>query len=603
MVFSLPTAVLSAAIASFVLLAAVIYIGSTPAAPKGVRWLVLGIGLSAVRYVVLFMALGSPHPVLFFLIESFQIVSTIFLALGGAEILGIRVSYKVVALAVAATVGWAAYTVFWQTGFLLRAIPLFTIAGALVIATGVAFYRKRPSNDDLDYRIVGTLFILWGIHKLDYPLLRPIEWFAPFGFLIAMVLFIALSISLIVLLQRHAVDQFDVEKKRRLQAEQSFQNMFDNLSIGIYQSSPDGKLLRANPALVSMNGYSTEEETLAGFNDIGAEWYVDPNRRRQLRTLIEANGSIEGAESEVYRHKTREKIWVSESAYVIRDAEGNPTIYEGAVIDITARKNAEDELQRALLESETANRAKSDFLAGMSHELRTPLNAILGFSQILSSELFGKHIEPRYQEYSQDIEGASKHLLSIINDLLDLSKVEAGEVELHAEEFDLEAAILDCTKLFGGESTDHAAPIVTRFSEYVENLRTDPRIFQQVLINILANSVKYTPEDGEIVVSTEAAPGGTNVKIADTGVGISEEDQVRVLEPFGQARRNNTVAHAGTGLGLSLSKKHMELIGGKLDLESKEGVGTTVTLFFPKNAGNLNDGDPRPAQALLSRTG
>src|SRR5262249_12623671 len=206
-----------------------------------------------------------------------------------------------------------------------------------------------------------------------------------------------------------------------------------NALDGIYRSSPAGRQLRANPALVRLNGYDNEAEMLRSVNDISTEWYVEQGRRAEFMRILQEQGKVENFVSEIYRHKTRERIWVSENARLVRDAQGHPLFYEGTVRDITALKRTEDALVAARRAAEASDVAKSQLLANVSHELRTPLNAIIGFSEIMQHEMLGPLGESRYRDYAQDIRESGLHLLAIINDLLDLSKISAGRLELQEE--------------------------------------------------------------------------------------------------------------------------------------------------------------------------
>ncbi|MEQ8666042.1 MAG: ATP-binding protein [Rhodospirillales bacterium] len=586
MEFSAPTAVISAAIASLVLFGGLLHVGMSPGAPRGIRWWWLAIGLSCARYVLLYAAITTRSPLLQFAAESCQVLSAIFLAVGALVFLGHNVPRRLVTIACLACIGWAWYTTLIEPSFLLRSIPLYGLSGLLIFGVGVVLYRAGNVDPNRGYRLSGILFILWGLHKLDYPLLRPVEWFAPYGFIIAMALQMALTVSLIIVVQRYSLARLAAEEQRRHRAERDYRNMFENLNIGIYRSLPGGDLARANPAFQRMHGYTDENEMLESVRRSGPNWYPDPGRRDEFLAALDRDGFVENFESEIHRHKTRERIWVSENAYTVRDKTGAPLHFEGTMVDITARKEAERRLRDALRESEVANRAKTDFLASMSHELRTPLNAILGFSQIMANESFGEHSDPKYREYADDIVGSSQHLLSIINDVLDLSKVEAGEMTVNAEDVPLQQAIRDIAKPFqlrgDGRNAQRIRIVVDDDSATV---LTDPRYLRQILTNLLSNADKYTPEDGDInVIADRAADGRTRIRVIDTGVGIAPEDIGTVLEPFGQARLNVTVAHEGTGLGLSLSKVLMEMQGGELLLESEPGVGTTVTLLFAARA-------------------
>ena len=580
--FSIPTAVIGAGIGSAVLFGGLIHVGMSPGAPRGIRWWWIGIGLSCFRYLLLYAAIVSHSPELQLAAESCQILSAIFLAVGALAFLGHRVPMQLVAATSMACVGWATYTTVIAPDFLLRSIPLYGLSGLLIIGVGVILFRAGLTDKNRGYRLTGTLFVLWGLHKLDYPLLRPVEWLAPYGFTIAMALQMALTVSLIIVVQRYSLARLETEERLRHRAERDYKTMFDNLNVGIYRSDPGGRMVRANPALVRLNGYETEEELLAAVGDIAREWYVEPERRAQFRTAMERDGYVEGFESEVYRHKTRERIWVSENAYLVRGNSGRVVFYEGTVVDITARKASEDRLRMALRESEISSKAKSDFLASMSHELRTPLNAILGFSQIMAAESLGPHENPKYREYAEDIKGSSEHLLDIINDVLDVSKIEAGEMPVHPETIDLDAVLEECARPFQVMNGNRQDRVRVEVCADAPRLVTDRRYLRQILTNLLSNADKYTPPDGTIRVAADSdGDGWIRVSVADTGSGIAPEDLDKVLEPFGQARANVAVTHEGTGLGLSLSKMLMEMQDGELTLESEPGTGTTVTLRFP----------------------
>lgn len=235
-------------------------------------------------------------------------------------------------------------------------------------------------------------------------------------------------------------------------------------------------------------------------------------------------------------------------------------------------------------ELQDVSRAKSEFLAHMSHELRTPLNAIAGFSEMIATQALGKIDNSKYLEYAKHIQASGQHLISIINDVLDLSKIEAGELLLEPETFKVEEALSDTINLINFRGHRNRDGISVSIADDASDLYADLRSFRQIMINILSNADKYTPEDGDISVRIWRNGGGaTLVAVADTGIGIHQDDIARILEPFGQARKNAEVSHDGTGLGLSLSNRLMMMHGGSLDVESEVDKGTTVTLRFPND--------------------
>ncbi len=250
--------------------------------------------------------------------------------------------------------------------------------------------------------------------------------------------------------------------------------------------------------------------------------------------------------------------------------------------EIAQRKKFEVALAAARDEAERADRAKSEFLANMSHELRTPLNAIIGFSGIMRRKLFGPVGDTRYGEYAEDIENSAEHLLSVINDLLDLSKVEAGQMTLKPTSVDLGALTKDCIRIVAQRAGEAGLAIQLDIPDDLPRLWADPRLCKQMLYNLLSNAVKFTDRGGKITVAAKRRQGGgAQISVSDTGIGIAQEHMAIVLEPFGQADGSSERAVEGTGLGLPLVKSLAELHGGGMELTSELGVGTTATIWCP----------------------
>jgi len=237
------------------------------------------------------------------------------------------------------------------------------------------------------------------------------------------------------------------------------------------------------------------------------------------------------------------------------------------------------EIEEKSRQVESASRHKSEFLANMSHELRKPLNAIIGFSEVLSERMFGD-INEKQAEYLADILEAGRHLLSLINDVLDLSKIEAGRMEIEASEFDLPRAVENTLSLIRERAHRRAIALTCEMDDAVGAIRADERKVKQVLLNLLSNALKFTPEGGRIAVRARRVDGAVEVSVADTGVGIAPEDQAAVFEEFRQVGAASRKIE-GTGLGLAISRKFMELHGGSLALESAVGTGSTFTFSLP----------------------
>jgi two-component system cell cycle sensor histidine kinase PleC len=247
--------------------------------------------------------------------------------------------------------------------------------------------------------------------------------------------------------------------------------------------------------------------------------------------------------------------------------------------ELEQAKAKSDEARRR---AEAANIAKSRFLAQMSHELRTPLNAILGFSEVMKNEIFGTHAVAAYKDYSNDIHESGVHLLGLINEILDLSRIEAGRYELNEEAVDLVQAVQECHHLLKIRAKNRGLTIHELFEPDMPKLWADERAIRQVCLNLLSNAIKFTPQGGEIWMRVGwTAAGGQYLSVADTGPGIPEEEIPIVLDSFGQGSNAIKSAEQGAGLGLPIVKSIIDLHGGTFSLKSKLREGTDVTVTFP----------------------
>jgi len=244
-------------------------------------------------------------------------------------------------------------------------------------------------------------------------------------------------------------------------------------------------------------------------------------------------------------------------------------------------ERANGELLRARAEADAASRAKSEFLANMSHELRTPLNAIIGFAEVIQQETFGP-AGPRYREYASDIHGSGRHLLQVINDILDLTKVEAGQMLLHEVRLDPALVMQGCVRLIKPRAAKSNVRIYTAFDPHLPVLLADEARVRQIGLNLLSNAVKFTRAGGRVSISTGLdGRGGIAIAVTDTGIGMTADEIAIALEPFRQVTSSLSRTNEGTGLGLPLTKTLVELHGGRLDIASAPGRGTTVTVTFP----------------------
>jgi signal transduction histidine kinase len=251
-------------------------------------------------------------------------------------------------------------------------------------------------------------------------------------------------------------------------------------------------------------------------------------------------------------------------------------------IDISELKQTEEDLRIAMAEVERGSHAKSEFLATMSHELRTPLNSIIGFSDVMRTEMFGALGNEKYAEYARDINASGQHLLDIVGDILDLSKIEAGRMELDDEVFPVADAVAASLRLIDERARENGLTLTSDLPHAGLQIMADSRAVKQMLLNLLSNAVKFTPDGGTISVKAGREPdGAVLISVSDSGIGIAENDLARVLEPFTQAHEVITQNLGGTGLGLPVVRSLIELHGGTLDLASQPGEGTTATLRFP----------------------
>jgi len=268
---------------------------------------------------------------------------------------------------------------------------------------------------------------------------------------------------------------------------------------------------------------------------------------------------------------------------------GQETFHTFTFRDIEERKRAQEAAQRARDEAVSANRAKTEFLANMSHELRTPLNAIIGFSEVIQNQLFGPINPPRYLQYVGDIAASGTHLLEIINDILDVSRVELGRVKLDKAELDTCALLRSCVRIAAGWPAFAERGFTAEIPDTLPAILGDERIVKQVMINLLSNAFKYSlPGDNVALSARVGEEGEIAVSVRDSGIGIAAEHIPKLTTPFYQVDGSLARRHEGTGLGLFLSASHVELHGGKMHIESAPGVGTTVTVRLPAAAAEIS---------------
>ena len=382
------------------------------------------------------------------------------------------------------------------------------------------------------------------------------------------------------------------------ESEHKYRSLYENAVEGIFRTTVDGQMLTANPAIARILGYASPDELRATVSDIGAQLYADPEQRRELIGVLRAKDSVSDFETR-FRRKDGSETWVSISARVERDERGGIGYIEGSLLDINERKEKE-RAERERKEADIANQAKSAFLSSMSHEIRTPMNAILGLTELtLATEL-----TPKQRDYLRKVKTASNTLLGIINDILDVSKIEAGKMDLETIDFDLEEVLSGISDMIGMAASRKGIELLFDVAPQTPTrLVGDPLRLGQILLNLSNNAVKFT-DAGEILVTVASAdrPGDgawLDFSVRDTGIGMSEEQMARIFQSFSQADSSTTRKYGGTGLGLAICKRLVEMMGGEIAVNSEVGKGSTFTFSAgfglgterePAAPGRLRDG-------------
>ncbi len=387
-------------------------------------------------------------------------------------------------------------------------------------------------------------------------------------------------IYLDIIAQPSVADETSVQRERD-DALRLLTSIFDVSEIGIIVTDHNRRIIKVNDSFMRAFGWEIDELIGHDFLDILTEAERDRamvNHDEFLRTGIRSTGEMK---------IVRKDGGVANALYTSATLELSQRrrFQVTTVMDITIRKQMEMSLRISKEQADSANHAKSAFLANMSHELRTPLNAIIGFSEMILNHMYGELGHVKYEEYLGDIHLSAKHLLEIINEVLDMSKIEAGRVDLDEQDIDLVNLIDSVVRIMDARSMSSGIEIRQKIQPDLNRLRADPRLIRQILINLMTNAVKYSNVGSLITVQASVAEDGELViVISDTGVGIPKDRISEAMEPFGQIHDPRiSTKYQGTGLGLPLAKAMAELHGGTLKLESEEGKGTTVTVAFPKS--------------------
>ncbi len=386
------------------------------------------------------------------------------------------------------------------------------------------------------------------------------------------------------LLYLDVIGQLDVADQSIVQRERDdaislLTSIFEVSEVGIAVTDFNGRIVRVNDSFIRTYGWSRDELINADITGL-----VTPDEREQAKRNHEEyirSGIRSSGEMKIIRKdgSIANSLFTTATLELSQKRRFQVT----TVMDITLRKQMEQSLRMAKDQADTANRAKSVFLANMSHELRTPMNAIIGFSEMMMKETFGELGHEKYKEYIVDVHSSAKHLLEIINEVLDMSKIEAGRIEIDEGEMDLKGLIESVVRMMDSRAFGSDVKLVTDITENLPNLQGDQRLIRQVLINLVTNAVKFSKSGGTVnIMSYMLDDGRLQIKITDEGVGIPKDKINQAMEPFGQVSDGaENSMYQGTGLGLPLAKAMVDLHDGELSLESELEQGTTVFVNFP----------------------
>ncbi|QCO15465.1 PAS domain S-box protein [Azospirillum brasilense] len=420
------------------------------------------------------------------------------------------------------------------------------------------------------------------------------EWKRDSAVWIAMGLAMSVVIALLTWYVERQQSRREQDQNRLERASRRIRGILESMVDAVVTIDSRGIIETFNPAAERMFGYAEAEVVGQSVNILLPEGFRVGHDRSMAEYRPNAGSRIIGNDREVLalrRDGSTFPINLAVSALRLGgpDGEGGPgdaggavrRVFVGVIRDVTKRRQQEAELLASKSQAEMANRAKSEFLANMSHELRTPLNAIIGFSEILDSEFFGA-LNERQKSCAKDIHDSGKHLLDIVNAVLDMSKIEAGRYELSEEVIDPCEAVAQCLTMVRDRAADNGVDLRNGVSGGLPAVWVDRRAFKQVLLNLLSNAVKFTPDGGSVTLAARVEEDGAlALSVADTGIGIPKEFMEHLFQPFRQADNSASRQFEGTGLGLSISKNFMELHGGSLTCDSTLGAGTTMTLRLP----------------------
>ena len=361
-------------------------------------------------------------------------------------------------------------------------------------------------------------------------------------------------------------------------SEQRFRRAVLNAPLPIMIHAENGDVILISRAWTELTGYTFEDMTTVSKWLTHANSEMSEEIQEYLEQANQTKGRVAPAQYEIITKAGKKQIWEFSSSLLGVQPDGKRSVITMA-LNNTDRIKAQQAMQSAKETAEYASRAKSDFLANMSHELRTPLNAIIGFSEILRDELIGP-VNDEQKECVNDIRLSGQHLLEMINDILDLSKIEAGKMFLQLEEFAIVDAVEEVNTIINALARKKNIELMLKFQQN-DTIEADRIKVKQIFYNLLSNAVKFTPEGGKVTTHLKVKSNTLHVKVIDTGIGIAEEDQMKLFASFTQIDTSKSRRYGGTGLGLALTQRLIELHGGEISVTSEEGKGSTFSFTMP----------------------
>ncbi len=478
---------------------------------------------------------------------------------------------------------------FWMQPYQIATLAVFTYA---IIAVMIAVKRRREGA----VIFVSGLFILFATAVNDVLFNNNIiltGYYAPyglFGFIFSQAFLLSKKFShafSVVETQKSELTEtnlaYENEIVERKKAEGKFRSIFENSTGGIFQLSADGQMITANPATARILGYKNEKEILSSLANAKKNLFLDTAEQSDFFQRLHKDQAIEGFECRIRKKDDSEGI-LRMNARVEKDDSGRIQYYEGNIEDITEKKQAE-ELKIERDTAEAANLAKSEFLANMSHEIRTPMNAIMGFAEIVNHKINDNTLK---QHLSAIITGG-KTLLRIINDILDLSKIEAGKLEIQPETISIQNTVSEIGQMFSFKAKEKGLTLSVQIdSNLPAYLYLDETRISQILFNLVGNAVKFS-ENGTITLNAFCEPLDEDkpkltlgFKITDEGIGISKNQLENIFEGFVQSRNQKYAKFGGTGLGLTITKRLVEAMGGTIRVDSVLNAGSCFEVLLPE---------------------